>query len=130
MCWENYFKVVDDFTSYEQRLLSFKNWKGSLNPTVLAYAGFYFTQHKDICKCAYCSIEMGQWRKSDCPVEEHQKFNRHCNFNNIIWKDKIFVKQQEQKKGVNIYNHNSNKFYCIVLLLLLIHIMWYNYKWL
>lgn len=107
MCWESCWRVIGDFTSYDRRLLSFKNWKGSLNPKVLAYAGFYFTQNKDICKCAYCSIEMGQWEKSDCPIEEHQKFYKHCNFINIMWKNKIFAKQN---KEINIYNNSSNKF--------------------
>lgn len=127
MCWENYWRVIGDFTSYDRRLLSFKNWKGSLNPKVLAYAGFYFTQNKDICKCAYCFIELGQWEKSDCPIEEHQKFYKHCSFNNIIWKNKTFAKRFHCTEKCDVLSCNYWYIYiifCIVSIIFIIGLLY------
>lgn len=94
MCLESY----DDDDSgggvmknYEERLLSFLNWPSlkvthcAVNVKELAKAGFYYTGVKDICKCAYCNIEIYKWQPNDQPIVEHYKFARNCTFANILY---------------------------------------------
>lgn len=75
--------VPEDYFTYknfEQRLLSFKNWKGKLSPLQLAKAGFYYTQVSDICQCPYCKIQAYNWEVNDSPLEEHLIYCKNCPY--------------------------------------------------
>lgn len=63
MCLESFDKDIDDVTykTYENRLSTFKNWNGKLEPEVLAGAGFYYISYSDVCKCYYCGTEIYEW---------------------------------------------------------------------
>ena len=37
----------------------------------LAVAGFYYTDCKDVVRCAFCDVQLGQWKQEDDPLKEH-----------------------------------------------------------
>lgn len=49
-----------------------------LRPDELARDGFFYTSKGDIVKCAYCSVEIGQWGYDTNVKEEHKKAVPNC----------------------------------------------------
>ena len=73
------------YSSVYTRLESFKRWRRwDVSPSVLAYAGFYFTGESDIVQCYACELQLYDWVKEDDPVSEHvrlaQKFCSHMEY--------------------------------------------------
>ncbi|KAK4883074.1 hypothetical protein RN001_006393 [Aquatica leii] len=63
------------------RLNSYKNWPCKfMEPSSLAKAGFYYVNKDDIVRCAFCSIEIGQWRHGDDAMQDHTKWSERCPF--------------------------------------------------
>lgn len=89
-CLESTVSEEKAYKNFEERLLTFKNWTGEVNPLDLAKAGFYFTQYKDICRCVCCHIEIFRWAIDDCPINEHFKHAPYCEFANILFNCKNF----------------------------------------
>ena len=87
--------------SFEERLLTFKNWHGAINPIDLAKAGFYFTLYKDVCQCVYCFIEIYKWEVGDSAIDEHYKNAKHCDLACILWSSKRFVEEEEKTSASN-----------------------------
>lgn len=84
--------------SFEERLLSFKNWRGNVSPVDLAKTGFYFTGYEDICCCAFCGLEICEWEADDCPLMEHIKFGK-CPFAQVLLVAKAYRNASRPKKN-------------------------------
>lgn len=69
---------------FEERLLTFKNWPGKVNPIELAGAGFYFTKYLDCCKCVFCNLEIYKWELDDSPLIEHLKYKKYCPYLQVL----------------------------------------------
>lgn len=108
--------------NFDERLLTFKNWTGKVNPVELAKAGFYFTRHMDACRCVFCDLEIYHWETDDCPLKEHLKFNRCCTFANVLNLSKIYY-EKGNELPVNV-KCNVSKILCYVMLFIVVlHIM-------
>lgn len=68
-----------------ERLESFssEDWphnKRYINVKYLAKTGFYYTGQRDIVSCAFCRIELHDWKFNDNPILDHYKFSPKCPF--------------------------------------------------
>lgn len=84
-------------TSFDERLLTYRNWPRKLSPTVLARAGFFYTGEADIVKCFYCRSEWNNWGPMDDPLTDHLRDSPNCVFavlqkQHIIEERRIFIK--------------------------------------
>ena len=64
------------------RLTTFKDWPrwGSVWPTVLAKAGFFYTKTADQVACFCCGGRLKTWEAGDSPMTEHKRFFPRCRF--------------------------------------------------
>uniref|UniRef100_A0A3Q3KPZ8 RING-type E3 ubiquitin transferase n=1 Tax=Monopterus albus TaxID=43700 RepID=A0A3Q3KPZ8_MONAL len=60
----------------DSRLATFHSWptEASIQPDVLARAGFFYTGHGDNVKCFYCDGGLQNWEPGDDPWQEHAKW--------------------------------------------------------
>ncbi|XP_029649347.1 putative inhibitor of apoptosis isoform X3 [Octopus sinensis] len=80
----------NEMLDMQKRLDTFKNWNRStpVTPTDLAKSGFYFLGYGDAVKCAYCSVQLRNWKENDDVHEEHSCFSPTCpNLKSFIKKD-------------------------------------------
>lgn len=68
------------YQSFERRIQRFKNWTGSVDPRLLARAGFFYTDREDYVICFACGIGVKNWDSSCDPWSEHQKYKPKCPF--------------------------------------------------
>lgn len=106
MCAEDYSL---DYHKLENRLESFSDWNGVLEPFELAIAGFYFTGVQDVCVCFYCGIEIFEWSPKDEPLSEHLKFSPSCNFAIIKKKFEEKIEQEIANSFLRINPPNYKK---------------------
>lgn len=71
--------------SVEGRLLTYRTWKGAVEPTELAEAGFYYLQGTEKVRCAFCNVTAEYtWLPEDDPVDHHWRWSleqrKYCNF--------------------------------------------------
>uniref|UniRef100_H3CEA9 RING-type E3 ubiquitin transferase n=1 Tax=Tetraodon nigroviridis TaxID=99883 RepID=H3CEA9_TETNG len=73
---------VDEMEAEDSRLTTFHNWptEASVQPDVLARAGFFYTGHGDNVKCYYCDGGLRNWEPGDDPWQEHAKWFPRCEF--------------------------------------------------
>ncbi|VVC24368.1 BIR repeat,Zinc finger, RING/FYVE/PHD-type,Zinc finger, RING-type [Cinara cedri] len=71
-----------DLKNESNRLATFIGWPVSfiITPKSLAAAGFYYTNHTDKVKCAFCNICVCRWEFGDNAVDEHKRHNPNCSF--------------------------------------------------
>ncbi|XP_017270511.1 baculoviral IAP repeat-containing protein 7 isoform X2 [Kryptolebias marmoratus] len=74
--------VYPEMEAEDSRLTSFHNWptEASVQPDVLARAGFFYTGHGDNVKCFYCDGGLRNWEPGDDPWQEHAKWFPRCEF--------------------------------------------------
>ncbi|XP_061667352.1 baculoviral IAP repeat-containing protein 7 [Syngnathoides biaculeatus] len=74
--------VYPEMESEGSRLTTFHNWptEASVQPDVLARAGFFYTGHGDNVKCFYCDGGLRNWEPGDDPWQEHAKWFPRCEF--------------------------------------------------
>lgn len=122
------FATSKSHRSFEERLITFKNWKGVVSPKALAAAGLFYVQSKDICKCPYCHVEIYKWKEGDCPIEDHYKFSKNCAYAQVMWDCKMFGTKllDEDKKELRVSQKqlqwDSNWFWYILLWTVIINI--------
>lgn len=84
-----------DLKIIENRLRTYNNWPVDfITPEQLAQAGFYYLNHADQVKCAFCGGIIGQWEVNDQPLQEHRKFFPNCP---IVRQQEI---QQQEDIGI------------------------------
>uniref|UniRef100_A0A3Q1IXZ9 RING-type E3 ubiquitin transferase n=1 Tax=Anabas testudineus TaxID=64144 RepID=A0A3Q1IXZ9_ANATE len=74
--------VYPEMEAEDSRLTTFHNWptEASVEPDVLARAGFFYTGHGDNVKCFYCDGGLRNWEPGDDPWQEHAKWFPRCEF--------------------------------------------------
>ncbi|XP_041654969.1 baculoviral IAP repeat-containing protein 7 [Cheilinus undulatus] len=74
--------VYPEMDAEDSRLTTFHNWptEASVQPDVLARAGFFYTGHGDNVKCFYCDGGLRNWEPGDDPWQEHAKWFPRCEF--------------------------------------------------
>ncbi|CCU56005.1 inhibitor of apoptosis 3 [Choristoneura rosaceana entomopoxvirus 'L'] len=79
--------MSDEFTTIinmhleSERIKTFTNWPLTfLSPETLAKNGFYYLQRGDEVRCAFCKVEIMQWKEGDDPGEDHKKWASKCPF--------------------------------------------------
>uniref|UniRef100_A0A3P9PWN8 RING-type E3 ubiquitin transferase n=1 Tax=Poecilia reticulata TaxID=8081 RepID=A0A3P9PWN8_POERE len=79
--------VYPEMETEDSRLTTFHNWptEASVQPDVLAQAGFFYTGHGDNVKCFFCDGGLRNWESGDDPWQEHAKwFPRKYKLNTKI----------------------------------------------
>ncbi|XP_014776964.1 baculoviral IAP repeat-containing protein 7 [Octopus bimaculoides] len=71
---------TDQMLDMQRRLDTFKKWNRStpVTPTDLAKSGFYYLGYGDAVKCAYCSVQLRNWKENDNVQDEHTRFSSKC----------------------------------------------------
>ncbi|XP_068161125.1 baculoviral IAP repeat-containing protein 7 isoform X2 [Antennarius striatus] len=74
--------VYPEMEAEDSRLTTFHNWpsEASVQPDVLARAGFFYTGHADNVKCFFCDGGLRNWELGDDPWQEHAKWFPRCEF--------------------------------------------------
>ena len=74
--------TADRMKSYEQRLMSFRDWPATAPVTAesLAMAGFYYSGRGDGVRCFSCGGALKGWQWGDTAMEEHAKYFPSCDF--------------------------------------------------
>nr|XP_023654568.1 baculoviral IAP repeat-containing protein 7-like isoform X1 [Paramormyrops kingsleyae] len=74
--------VYPDMEAEESRVTTFQDWPtdSSVQPDVLARAGFFYTGRGDNVKCFYCDGGLRNWEPGDDPWQEHAKWFPRCEF--------------------------------------------------
>lgn len=63
----------------KERLASFEKWSNPfISKYLLSKMGFYYTKQRDVVKCYFCAVELGEWEKNDNVVFEHLKWSPNC----------------------------------------------------
>ncbi|KAJ8666854.1 hypothetical protein QAD02_008516 [Eretmocerus hayati] len=75
-----------DYTSYEARLKSFKNWPAAMIQTKeqLADAGFFYTGTGDHTTCYHCGGGLKKWEPFDDPWVQHAKWFSSCAYVRLV----------------------------------------------
>ena len=60
------------FSSYTERLNTFKLWRGKIESILLADAGFYYGGLNDKCICFFCEEIIGDWKEGETPWLVHR----------------------------------------------------------
>ncbi|XP_028308792.1 baculoviral IAP repeat-containing protein 7 [Gouania willdenowi] len=74
--------IYPEMEGEDSRLTTFHNWptEASIQPDVLARAGFFYTGHGDNVKCFFCDGGLRNWEPGDDPWQEHAKWFPRCEF--------------------------------------------------
>lgn len=74
--------VYPEMEAEDTRITTFHNWptEASVQPDVLASAGFFYTGHGDNVKCFFCDGGLRNWEPEDDPWQEHAKWFPRCEF--------------------------------------------------
>lgn len=75
-------RLIFDFSNYDTRVESFKEWPQGLtqSPESMADAGFYYLGVGDKVKCFSCKGMWFTWMPSNSPWEEHAKDEPNCGY--------------------------------------------------
>ena len=73
------------YSSYQTRLDTFKNWPKYLNPPSdqLAAAGFFYRGVADKVTCFWCKVTLKHWEPKDTAWKEHKRHSPQCPFVNM-----------------------------------------------
>ncbi len=96
MCLDDGNSDSNYMKKYEDRFKTFKNWEYNciIKPEHLANNGFYYYGPKDITRCIFCKVIIGNWETDDNVEVEHQKYSSNCPM----------VKDSENVRKSQIYN--------------------------
>lgn len=108
------------FYMEENRLNTFKDWRVTfLSPTIMARAGFYYIGRGDEVRCAFCKVEIMNWKEGDDPEQEHDRWAPHCKRKpkssskteyNLYYNDRLLTKPQypeyaKKEARLESFNH-------------------------
>lgn len=90
--------IVEDYSHYETRIESFKEWPTAMKQTAenMADAGFFYLGVSDKVKCFRCHGLLHRWGARDDPWEEHAKWNKTCTYL-LERKGKEFIERVSKK---------------------------------
>ena len=120
------------FRNFEDRLATYANWLGKVNPEDLAYTGFYYTQKKDIVRCAFCFCEFHNWSEGDDPLEDHYKAVKYCELARVLWKCRKFKqnkpRKEKRKTKTKTLSCNLNQFFVLIIFVIFLSALFQNYE--
>ncbi|XP_059489798.1 death-associated inhibitor of apoptosis 2-like [Neocloeon triangulifer] len=68
-----------DYRIESERLASYRGWSSPhVTPEALARNGLYYLREGDKVACAFCSVQMFNWKAGDNPLIEHRNFSPNC----------------------------------------------------
>lgn len=94
MCAED---QTPNYDLLAERLASFHNQSGVVDPSKLALCGFFYRGFEDVCVCFECKIELHQWEINECPLDDHLKYSPNCEYAKFIAFLKTCGKQMLQQ---------------------------------
>jgi len=60
---------------------TFKYWRVPfMGVNQLAAVGFFFTNRGGVVRCAFCGVQVGQWKEGDGAFKEHLRWSPSCAF--------------------------------------------------
>ena len=61
---------------------TFASWPKNfaISKASLVAAGFCYLLKDDLVKCAYCSLELEDWKERDDPMNDHERWSPRCPF--------------------------------------------------
>lgn len=119
MCSKNQYK------HFEERLVSFTNWKGAVKPLDLALAGFYYTECDDIVRCFHCRVGIYRWKVGDIPISDHLMYSEDCSYVKLI-KDGLLKIIEDKKKHKHVSSDLINyrrAFWWLLSVMLSLHVI-------
>jgi len=108
-------------TSYKSeavRLQTFNNWPVEfIDKNSLVTSGFYFTGFKDIVCCAFCHVQLGQWKQEDIPSEEHKRWSPACPFVNKlnVGNEPVTSYNEQLARSHDVCGSSTGKHLCLYL---------------
>ncbi|XP_041112540.1 baculoviral IAP repeat-containing protein 7 isoform X2 [Polyodon spathula] len=74
--------VYPEMETEQSRVTTFHTWPphATVQPEILARAGFFYTGQSDNVKCFYCDGGLRNWEPGDDPWQEHAKWFPRCEF--------------------------------------------------
>ncbi|AXU41708.1 IAP-3 [Spodoptera eridania nucleopolyhedrovirus] len=68
--------------TFQERLNSFAEWPtwAQVSPFHLALSGFYYIGRGDEVRCAFCKVEIMNWKRGDDPLVDHKRWAPQCAF--------------------------------------------------
>ena len=106
------------YNSEAVRRKTFHTWPMEfLDKKLLAAAGFYYTNFKDVVCCAFCHVRLGQWKKEDSPFEEQKRWIPYCAFiNGLFVGNKPVASNNEQPaRSRDVCGSSRGKYLCLYL---------------
>lgn len=84
------------YSNLSNRKMSFNLWASPCynRTSAMAEAGFYYTGRSDIVECYYCGGQLGMWKHTDIPWNEHAKYYPQCELL-IRTKGSQFIEQHK-----------------------------------
>ncbi len=82
----------DDYKSVKNRIATFQNWSGALNPDELARTGFICRNQGDETQCVYCNIIIEGWKSFNSSVNEHSRHSPNCEYVTDVIKQLCAIK--------------------------------------
>ncbi|XP_065347242.1 baculoviral IAP repeat-containing protein 7-B-like isoform X2 [Cloeon dipterum] len=68
-----------DYRIESERLASYRGWSSPhVTPEALARNGLYYLREGDKVACAFCSVQIYNWKAGDDPIREHRGFSPNC----------------------------------------------------
>ncbi|XP_059483181.1 baculoviral IAP repeat-containing protein 1f-like [Neocloeon triangulifer] len=102
-------------------LLKKEDW--NVSPADLAADGFYYEGDGDLCRCAFCCVQIYKWEQQDNVHDQHVQWNKECPFlinpegvqNIPIGKEIVDIAQDsigEKKTGAEAYqpDHDQQRY--------------------
>ncbi|CDG72862.1 Inhibitor of apoptosis 3 iap-3 [Spodoptera exigua multiple nucleopolyhedrovirus] len=86
--------------SFQERLNSFSQWPvwAKASPFYLALSGFYYIGRGDEVRCAFCKVEIMNWREGDDPIVDHNRWAPQCKFAQNVCSSNVIYKTIEQQQ--------------------------------
>ena len=117
--------------NFEDRLATYANWLGNVNPEDLASVGFYYTQKRDIVRCAFCFCEFHNWKEGDDPLEDHYKAVKYCELARVLWKCRKFKQnksRKEKKSKAKTYSCNLALLFVLIIFVFFLFTLVQSYE--
>ena len=117
----------DNVKSEVIRRQTFHNWSVQfIDKNHLAAAGFYYTDWKDIVCCAFCDVQLGQWKEEDNPSKEHERWSASCGFIKVLFVGNIPVGSTNEQSihSRDVCGSSSGKYHCLYLLFCYVYVLY------
>ena len=94
---------LNNWSNFEERLKSYKNWPIQMNQTDrdMAHAGFFYLNRGDSVQCFKCDIRLKGWEGMDTPWAEHAKWSPDCHYIQMVG---VQVEEKGERRRANRFD--------------------------